>query len=620
MKSDGSKPTLYQIANRVKMGKKVEKSLKEKNQSAVSQDEDDPNKTPEPYNCTGNFQADFTELCKRNNMAVIPPVVHRARPPTSQSQVESSKPEKGKEKGKTSAQQQQAEPEPDPDMVEGEPVEPPPKTFVMKEKFEYFKPSVQVEMENYDKPDTVTEIFIRGWKIDETMMATFAQCWPVMEKLHTINLWNTGLTGETITMMANCVPNIVNLRTLILDGNCVAAENWHELISEESPLQNLSLRHCGITDKGAQLLGAALGTIKKANMKLISLNLAGNMIGDTGAEHIAMGLRMNRTLMSLSLASNKIGDKGAIKLGEVLSRFPLSHEEVVERRKQFSEKGSPDRNKSPPPSRRADSKDRPGSVRSSSHADRDKKAGKPSGKKKDGKGGKDAKEEEKHDKTKGGKKEKEEKGGQKKDTKGGKGGSIPERGSQQHAFLLRPDKGSSVGGRSSGGFDRDITKLIEPLALGARIFRLEATNKASIAADTKTAGKGKGKGKDKGKGPAVQEVEDAGASDFVNPLTDAADFIDGQLLVAGNRVLINLNLSRNSIGEHGLAALLKAMQYQTTLTHDSKSSGTGLMRIGVYKNKVSSDSEVLAKLTEFMMPKDPFYKPPPQTPDGDSNS
>ncbi|XP_033726275.1 leucine-rich repeat-containing protein 71-like isoform X3 [Pecten maximus] len=561
------------IANRVKMGKKVEKSLKEKNQSAVSQDEDDPNKTPEPYNCTGNFQADFTELCKRNNMAVIPPVVHRARPPTSQSQVESSKPEKGKEKGKTSAQQQQAEVEPDPELVEGEPVEPPPKTFVLKEKFEYFKPSVQVEMENYDKPDTVTEIYIRGWKIDETMMATFAQCWPVMEKLHTINLWNTGLTGETVTMMANCIPNIVNLRTLILDGNCVAAENWHELVSEESPLQNLSLRHCGITDKGAQSLGAALGTIKKANMKLISLNLAGNMIRDTGAEHIAMGLRMNRTLMSLSLASNQIGDKGAIKLGEVLSRFPLSHEEVVERRKQFSEKGSPDRNKSPPPSRRADSKDRPGSVRSSSHADKDKKAGKPSGKKKDGKGGKDAKEEEKHDKTKGGKKEKEDKGGQKKDTRGGK------------------DKGSSVGGRSSG---------------------------ASIAADTKTAGKGKGKGKDKGKGPAVQEVEDAGASDFVNPLTDAADFIDGQLLVAGNRVLINLNLSRNSIGEHGLAALLKAMQYQTTLTHDSKSSGTGLMRIGVYKNKVSSDSEVLAKLTEFMMPKDPFYKPPPQTPDGDS--
>jgi len=38
-------------------------------------------------------------------------------------------------------------------------------------------------------------------------------------------------------------------------------------------------------------------------------------------------------------------------------------------------------------------------------------------------------------------------------------------------------------------------------------------------------------------------LQDAGASDFVNPLTDIADFIDGQLWVAGNRMLINLNLS-----------------------------------------------------------------------------
>ena len=40
--------------------------------------------------------------------------------------------------------------------------EAPPKTFTMKDKFEYFKPSIQVEMENFDKPDTVTEIYIRG--------------------------------------------------------------------------------------------------------------------------------------------------------------------------------------------------------------------------------------------------------------------------------------------------------------------------------------------------------------------------------------------------------------------------------------------------------------------------
>ena len=55
---------------------------------------------------------------------------------------------------------------------------------------------------------------------------------------------------------------------------------------------------------------------------------------------------MNRTLLSLSLASNCMGDESAKKFAEVLSRFPLTHDEVVERRKLNSDKGSPDRQKS----------------------------------------------------------------------------------------------------------------------------------------------------------------------------------------------------------------------------------------------------------------------------------
>nr|XP_022303409.1 leucine-rich repeat-containing protein 71-like isoform X7 [Crassostrea virginica] len=575
-----SRITFARVANKIKMGKKVEKSLKgEKNQSAISQDEEDPNKTPEPYNCTGNFQADFTELCRRNSMAAIPPVIHRARPPT-QAAPESSKPEKGKDKGKSAVPEPEPEPEVDP---EGENAEPPPKTYVVKDKFEYFKPCVQVEMENYDKPETVTEIYIRGWKIDDIMMNTLKQCWSVMEKLHTINLWNVGLNGETLSIMASTLPSIVNLRTLILDGNVVTEENWHELITDESPVQNLSLRHCGMTDKGAKSIGEALGTVKRTNTKLVTLNLAGNQISDQGAIDIANGLRMNRTLMSLSLASNQIGDKGAIKLGEVLSRFPLSHEEVVERRKQKSSMGSPDRNKSPPPSRRADSKDRPGSVRSSSQHDKsDKSKQKQSAKtKKDaGKGGKEApKEEEKHDKSKG---KKDDKAAAKKDSKSGKEGGTSS----------RKDKGGNTTGRSSG---------------------------ASLVADTKNAAKGKSKGKDKGK-PSQAEPEDMGDSSFINPLTDEADFIDGQLWVPGNRLLINLNLSRNQINEQGMAAILKAMQYQTTLALGSKSGGTGLMRICVFKNKISSEHDIVRKINDIMLPKDPFYKPPPQTPEAESTS
>lgn len=547
------------MANKIKMGKKLEKGLKEKNASAVSQDEENPNKTPEPYVCTGNFQADFTELCKRSNMTYVPPVIPRARPPTVMGHTESGKPDKGKGK----APQAPVEPEPDPELdLEGEGAEPPPKTYTMKDKFEYFKPSIQVEMDNFDKPETVTEVYIRGWKVDEPIMNILKQCWPLMEKLHTINLWNCGLTGEVVTTLAATITKIENLRSLVLDGNTVKAENWHELMGEESPVQNLSLRHCGITDKGAELIGQALGSIKKTNTKLISLNLSGNKITDKGAEHIALGLRMNRTLMSLSLASNFIEDKGAAKLAEILSRFALTHEEVVERRKHFSEKDFPERNKSPSLSRRDTSKDRPASVRSQSHMEKDKdKKNKASAKKKDPKGGKETKEEEKHDKTK--KKEKEEKAPAKKETRG---------------------------------------------------------TKASIAADTKGGAKGKGKGKEKGGKTAAQEVEDLNGGEVVNPLTDVADFIDGHLWVSGNRVLINLNISRNRISELGMTSLLKAMQYQTTILLDNKSGGTGLMRIVLHKNNISPDHDVMRKLNEIMLRKDPYYKQPPQTPDGESTT
>ncbi|XP_053379186.1 leucine-rich repeat-containing protein 71-like isoform X20 [Mercenaria mercenaria] len=547
------------LASRVKMGKKVEKGLnKEKNQSATSQDELDSNKALEPHVCTGNFSADFSELCRRNNMTFIPPVIMRPRPPAPVVQQEVSPAKGGKDKGKPSVTQ--PEPEQEENAEDGEPVDAPPKTFTTKDKFEYFKPSIQVEMDNQDKPDTVNEIFIRGWKVDTVMMDIFKQCWPTMEKLHSINLWNTGLNDDTLHTLSTILPQCPNIKNVTLDGNATEKEDWFELITEESPVQNLSLRHCGITNKGAKMIGRCLGSAKRANTKLLTLNLSNNKIGEEGLEEIAQGLRLNRTLLSLSLASNEIRDKGVVKLSEVLSRFPLTHEEVVERRKLMSDRSSPDRNKSPPLSRRADSKDRPGSVRSSTHQDKGgKKNEKPSAKaKKDGKGGKEEKEE-KHEKTKG-KKEKEDKAGAKK-------------------------------------------------AAAAE----SQARRASLAADAKGKGN-KTKGKEKGGKPA-QEQEPADSQDFINPLLEGADYIDGRLWVAGNRVLINLNLSRNEIGETGLEALLKAMQYQTTLCMENKSSGTGLMRLLVGKNKVRSSHELLQKITDIMLPKDPFYKPPPQTPE-----
>ncbi|XP_052226639.1 leucine-rich repeat-containing protein 71-like isoform X34 [Dreissena polymorpha] len=578
--SDGERNARVELlASRVKMGKKVEKSLtKDKNPSAINQDEVDSNKAldinkpknTEPYVCTGNFGADFTELCRRGNMSYTPPVLPRPKPPAPVTQQEAS-PVKGagKDKGKVSATQ--PEPETEENHDDGESADALPKTFALKDKFEYFKPCIQVEME--EKHEIVTEIFIRGWKIDVPMMDILTQCWQSTDKLHSINLWNTGLNSETLHMLANIIPNCPNIKNVTLDGNTVEDENWFELIVEESPIQNLSLRHCGITDKGAIMIGRCLGSAKRGNKTLLSLNLSNNKIGDEGVKEIAQGLRLNRTLLSLSLASNHVGDQGVIKLSEVLSKFPLTHEEVVERRRQQSDRASPDRNKSPPLSRRADSKDRPGSVRSNTHADKKKMPNISAKGKKDPKGGKEEKEE-KHDKAaaKGGKKEKEEKPAAKKGT------------------------GSTVGGRNSG---------------------------ASLAPDAK----GKKGGKPvKGQGKATaQELETSDSPEFINPLLEGGDVIDGQLWVAGNRVLINLNLSRNNVGEHGLSALLTALKYQRSIVMDSHSSGTGLMRllVGRSRHELNSlsklrrehEQELVHTINDYMLPKDPFYKPPPATPD-----
>ena len=53
------------------------------------------------------------------------------------------------------------------------------------------KPHAITDMkENKNTDSTIVgsmnHIYFIGWKIDESVMNVFKQCWPVMEKLHTI--------------------------------------------------------------------------------------------------------------------------------------------------------------------------------------------------------------------------------------------------------------------------------------------------------------------------------------------------------------------------------------------------------------------------------------------------
>ena len=57
------------VANKIKMGKKLEKGLKEKNPSAVSQDEENPNKTPgeATFNMSFFYLNPHNQYCIKNS-------------------------------------------------------------------------------------------------------------------------------------------------------------------------------------------------------------------------------------------------------------------------------------------------------------------------------------------------------------------------------------------------------------------------------------------------------------------------------------------------------------------------------------------------------------------------
>ena len=70
----------------------------------------------EPHVCTGHFATDFSELCQRNSMVIIPPVVLRPKRPPSP---EPQKPPDSKEpkgKGKDAKDKNPPPPDPEPEQ------------------------------------------------------------------------------------------------------------------------------------------------------------------------------------------------------------------------------------------------------------------------------------------------------------------------------------------------------------------------------------------------------------------------------------------------------------------------------------------------------------------------
>ncbi|XP_062385566.1 leucine-rich repeat-containing protein 71 isoform X2 [Sardina pilchardus] len=257
--------------------------------------EKSPAQSIEEYQCTGNLEVDFHEVTALLGLSEIPTVTPRSSAALSPSM------EKGIGESQTHGPW-------------------------------CSKRQLLVDLETED-PRSVKAVKVFGWKVDETLTKALNKILPSLNNLQTLHFWQADLTVHTLLNLKATLHLCYNLRTVVLEGNPMAEHSYHLLMSEDSNIAHLSLRHNQIGEEGARLIGSALSTTQSANKNLVSLNLAFNSIGDAGAKHIAQGLRLNRSLLCLSLANNHIGDAGAALLAEILSPFPLTHEEVVERRK-----------------------------------------------------------------------------------------------------------------------------------------------------------------------------------------------------------------------------------------------------------------------------------------------
>uniref|UniRef100_A0A8C1SKD7 Si:ch211-81a5.5 n=1 Tax=Cyprinus carpio TaxID=7962 RepID=A0A8C1SKD7_CYPCA len=277
------------------MKKRVEKSSKEKVDKVDSVTDEEPPKTADDYQCSGNLELDFTELCKLMGLKQIPSVKIKQSTFTNRGVMARTEEES---QFQTSLESQMT-------------------TWSS-------KPCLQIELENEDH-GSVKEVKISGWKVDEVVLQVLSRIFPSLSNLQCLHMWRAGLTDSTFTSIRNTVSLCSNLRKVVLEGNRLPEQSYHLLIGEDSMLTDLSLRNNHIGEEGARLIGLALSTVHSANKNLLSLNLAFNSIGDAGAIHIAQGLRLNRSLLCLSLSYNQIGDNGAAHLAEVYLYTPINN-------------------------------------------------------------------------------------------------------------------------------------------------------------------------------------------------------------------------------------------------------------------------------------------------------
>ncbi|CAH0604895.1 unnamed protein product [Chrysodeixis includens] len=213
-------------------------------------------------------------------------------------------------------------------------------TFTLKEHPELQNPLgyntlvISINNDNYNR---LTEISICDFRVQclpRKLIQLIGLVLPYYSQLYKLTIKNCFIDFYTLYELGKVI-SYTTITDVCLDDCPLPAGNYDAILNGRTCVRNLSLCRCRINDDVCERLSSRLVYTELAEESLVALNLTSNHITDVGAKYLADALRSNKHLRYLNLADNLLGDVGARHIFDVMVEFPLTNEEIFDKRHRY---------------------------------------------------------------------------------------------------------------------------------------------------------------------------------------------------------------------------------------------------------------------------------------------
>lgn len=187
----------------------------------------------------------------------------------------------------------------------------------------------------YNTLGLLQEVCILGGpvSVNRIVIQVFGMAVPHHTSLTKLTITRGKLAPIVLVEIGKLLP-LSHLVEICLDDTHVPQKNYATLLQNGHLLRNLSLKRCKLNDNTCKEIAASI-EIGTPGATLQTLELSSNSISDEGAVAFANVLRRNRYLLHLNLSGNYITDEGAAAILKVLMEFPMTQNEILQKRRNF---------------------------------------------------------------------------------------------------------------------------------------------------------------------------------------------------------------------------------------------------------------------------------------------